>query len=67
MVIGCRPEYRPKLVSSIFWPAHKSNNSISVSVSGAGAAVVRRMSVAARRRPAAAAAMVTGGGAVASS
>ena len=63
MVIGCRPEYRPKLVSSIFWPAHKSNNSISVS----GAAVVRRMSVAARRRPAAAAAMVTGGGAVASS
>ena len=66
MVIGCRPEYRPKLVSSIFWPAHKSNNSISVSVSGAGAAVVRRMSVAARRRPAAAA-MVTGGGAVASS
>ena len=65
MVIGCRPEYKPKLVSSIFWPAHKSNNSISVSVSGA--AVVRRMSVAARRRPAAAAAMVTGGGAVASS
>ena len=66
MVIGCRPEYRPKLVSSIFWPAHKSNNSISVSVSGAGAAaVVRRMSVAARRRPAAA--MVTGGGAVTSS
>ena len=61
MVIGCRPEYRPKWVSSIFWPAHKSNNSISVS--GAGAAAVRRMSVAARRRPAAA--MVTGGGAVA--
>ena len=62
MVIGCRPEYRPKWVSSIFWPAHKSNNSISVSGAGAAAAV-RRMSVAARRRPAAA--MVTGGGAVA--
>ena len=61
MVIGCRPEYRPKWVSSIFWPAHKSNNSISVS---GAAAAVRRMSVAARRRPAAAA-MVTGGGAVA--
>ena len=65
MVIGCRPEYRPKWVSSIFWPAHKSNNSISVSGAGAAAAAaVRRMSVAARRRPAAAA-MVTGGGAVA--